>query len=425
MAQFIACGTAKPVKATGAPISLGWINHQGDPAGSFPDFTAGAHAAVDYINNVLGGVGGNIAKGVAGRPISLTDCFMKVTPADAVSCANQEAAQKHLAVIQGYDFFSESAFPTLLQSGTAVFNQGIITVADFTTKGTYALASGAGCVGVHPALIDFAVNTLHAKRVMVPWDNTAPGVVCYYDLEKKPLDVLEGKLQVPGVTPVAGLTDGAVSIPPNAADDSGPASQVLAFKPDAIIWSGAAPDCFALFNSLVGQGWSASKIPLIFSSACVDPTQFKQAGSALTGVYFVGAPDADVPSAYQGITRTEMETYQTELKKYGAGQASTALSASGFQGVMTVFQMITDDAAKVGGIDSVTSANLSDFAAKTTNYHEWAASPLGCADATPPYLAICNPLASVSQWTGSSFKVIIPSVNGTKLITGLPIKTGP
>ena len=36
---------------------------------------------------------------------------------------------------------------------------------------------------------------LKAKRVAVPWADTPPGVVCYYDLEKKPLDVLQGSVK--------------------------------------------------------------------------------------------------------------------------------------------------------------------------------------------------------------------------------------
>ena len=31
----------------------------------------------------------------------------------------------------------------------------------------------------------------------MPWVDTPPGVVCYHDLEKKPLNILSGKTQGP------------------------------------------------------------------------------------------------------------------------------------------------------------------------------------------------------------------------------------
>ena len=66
----------------------------------------------------------------------------------------------------------------------------------------YSIGAGGGCLGVHTGLVFAATQELKGKRVAVPWADTPPGVVCYYDLEKKPLDVLQGA--VPGDSELAG-----------------------------------------------------------------------------------------------------------------------------------------------------------------------------------------------------------------------------
>ena len=53
-------------EATGEPILIGIQNPEGDPNGSFPEYSAAALAAAEYINTELGGLGG--------RPIELELC---------------------------------------------------------------------------------------------------------------------------------------------------------------------------------------------------------------------------------------------------------------------------------------------------------------------------------------------------------------
>ena len=59
----------------------------------------------------------------------------------------------------------------------------------------FSIGAGGGCLGAHTGLVYAATQELKGKRVAVPWADTPPGVVCYYDLEKKPLDVLQGSVQ--------------------------------------------------------------------------------------------------------------------------------------------------------------------------------------------------------------------------------------
>ena len=152
MQAVLACTGAKPIKATGSPVLVGFINPQGDPNGSFPDATAGGEAAVDYINNELGGIGGNPLKGIAGHPIKLATCFETIAPSSSTSCANQVAAQKPAIIISGYQFFGSVVDPIYKAAGIPVVNYSPITPADFEGTNVYDIAAGGGCVGCAPGV---------------------------------------------------------------------------------------------------------------------------------------------------------------------------------------------------------------------------------------------------------------------------------
>ena len=88
-AADLAAAGEKPLKAEGDPIVIGFQNPEGDPNGSFPEFSLAAEATVEYINNELGGLGADIANGKPGRPIQLEVCKMAIAPDDSQRCANE------------------------------------------------------------------------------------------------------------------------------------------------------------------------------------------------------------------------------------------------------------------------------------------------------------------------------------------------
>ena len=109
-------------------------------------------AAADYINNELGGIGGDPSKGVAGRPIKIELCKMMITPADSQRCANELAGKKPYTVLSTLNFFGNH-FPIYAQAGVSVIVGTPITIGDFTDPSTFAIGAGGGCFGAHTALI--------------------------------------------------------------------------------------------------------------------------------------------------------------------------------------------------------------------------------------------------------------------------------
>ena len=429
--QFTAdlqCGDQKPMKAQGDPITIAVQNPQGDPNGSFPEYSTSMEAVTKYINEELGGLGSNLSEGKVGRPIKLETCFTAINPADSQKCANELAAKKPFVAVSTINFFGNQ-IPIYQQAGINVIVGTPITVADFTAPGVYSIGAGGGCVGVHTGAVYAATQTLKGTAVAVPWADTPPGQVCYYDLEQKPLNVLQGSVK--GTSSLAGsipnLTQIGVPIKPASPDLTPQATQVLDFKPNVIIFSAQGADCWNLVDALGKQGWTPDKIPLVLTGSCIDFEKMKAAGDLAKGIYFVGAAGASLsdPDAIQDPRiRLEAKNYLAKAKQYGMPDADI-LKGFGTQGWsvgMTIWEQAN---MVVNAGKELTPDNFKAQMAGTNNNHIYTSVPFGCSQAPPPYIAVCSTRVSLSQWDGSGLVTKIDNYSGIDLVAGTEIKTGP
>ena len=92
-----------------------------------PSTRSAIEAATKYINEELGGLGGNPSEGKAGRPIKLETCFMAINPADSQKCANELAGKKPFVVVSTLNFFGNQ-IPIYQQAGINVIVGTPITV---------------------------------------------------------------------------------------------------------------------------------------------------------------------------------------------------------------------------------------------------------------------------------------------------------
>ncbi|WP_174553627.1 ABC transporter substrate-binding protein [Nocardia arizonensis] len=107
--------TAPGIKASGEPIKVGLFNPSKGPA-TQAGVTTGKNAAVDYINNQMGGI--------KGRPIDVVDCGIDNTsPESTISCANQFVQAGVVAAIDGYNAESSAAMPILTSAGIPMVGQ--------------------------------------------------------------------------------------------------------------------------------------------------------------------------------------------------------------------------------------------------------------------------------------------------------------
>ena len=424
----LTCADAKPLKAVGDPIVIGFQNLEGDPNGSFPEFSLAAKAAADYINNELGGLGADIQNGKPGRPIDFKLCKSVVSPDDSQRCANELLTDNPFLVFSSINFFGNQ-FPIYAAAKVPVVVITPITVGDFTSPGVYSIGGGGGCLGVHTGLIQFVTQNLKAKKISVPWADTPPGVVCYYDLEAKPLDVLKGT--VPGSSKLAGsipdLEHIGVPVKPATPDITPIATQVLDFNPDAIVFSAQGADCWNLVAGLGRLGWTPDKIPLVLSGACIDFDAMKAAGDLAKGIYFIGSSGAVLndPATITNVRdKFEAQNYQTKPVEFGlpADQLKKGFATQGWTGMLSLWELSSQIA--VSG-NELTSDAISKAYATTKGQHLFGSTPLSCSTAPAPYVAVCNAEVAATQWDGKALQPVGKPFSAIDLVAGTEIKPGP
>ncbi|MEP1124685.1 MAG: ABC transporter substrate-binding protein [Ilumatobacter sp.] len=418
-------GDEGPVEEpTGEPFVIGVQNLEGDPNGSFPEFSVAIQAAADYVNAELGGL--------QGRPIEIELCKSVVSPDDSQRCANELSADGVDLAISTINFFGNH-FSIYQGSDIPVLVVTPVTIADFTSEGVYSIGAGGGCLGAHTGLIEFVTNQIEAEegitvnKVGVPWADTPPGVVCYNDLEAKPLDVLNGT--EPGDAERAGskpdLTYVGVPVAPALPDATPQATEVLDFEPDAIIFSGQGADCWNLVDAMGRLGWTPEQIPLVLSGSCTDFDAMRAAGPLAEGVYFIGSGNSllsPLDGQEPGKNLDEATIYQTKMAEYGVSEDDIfkGFGTQGFSAIMNIWEI-------ANGVDGDVTAEAIEagFQATDGTADTFGGLPLNCSGAPDPYVAVCSSSVSVNRWTGDAFETVEEELTGLDLVAGTELRPGP
>jgi ABC-type branched-subunit amino acid transport system substrate-binding protein len=219
---------------------------------------------------------------------------------------------------------------------------------------------------------------------------------------------------------VPDLSNTGVAIPPSAPDLTTQATQILDFKPDAILYSAPSASCVSLINALAGLGWSAKTTPAVFTGACFDEKQMEELGDKADGMYFVGAKDPGQPAQYEdGLLKTESEDFLAAMKQYVPKVAVSGFAGTMFQDILFIWQVLSNTAAKTG-VDKLDHDTIVDAIGSTVNYHEWAASPVSCGKSVEGYKSICNTINSVTQWDAATKtrKLIADKIDGAYIVAG-------
>ena len=387
----------------------------------FPDYAAGIEAAVEYANEEL--------NGLEGRPIELQICTIDYnTPDDTQRCANELAAAEVDFAVSTLNQFG-THMQILRGAGIPVLVGTAVSVPDYTTEGVYSISPGGGCAGTLTALTKYAVQELGARRVAVPYYDIPSGVLCYADSEQKPLDVLKGTVE--GATSadagsVPDLERLGIPVPPTDPDLTSVANQILEFDPDAIIFSGPATSCFPLLAALNSVGYSVEEIPFLMSTSCFDQQAAEDAGENGVGLYFVGSAGylTRDPADLEGAQAEEATLYQEKAIEYGLDEEflTRNFAQQGFTLIMSMVQRAAEVAAADGQVDGTT---LADAFAATEDAPQFGSSPISCASAPPPYIAVCNRNVNITQWDGSEQQPILEDYYAMDLLDGTEIRTEP
>ena len=156
-------GSARTAASSQPAVSIGYVDDIGGvPA--FPDNKVAASAAVQFVNNNLGGV--------AGHPIKLVDCFVATTEQQGQACAQQFLAQKVKVVVEGTALLGAQALHSALDGTIPVVVADPANLADATAKNSYSLTAGG--FGTIPSFVSAAAGAFKAKTASLLFPSDDP-----------------------------------------------------------------------------------------------------------------------------------------------------------------------------------------------------------------------------------------------------------
>jgi branched-chain amino acid transport system substrate-binding protein len=303
-------GKAGPANSSLAPVTIGYINEQGDanPPGALA--SNGAQMAVTYINKELGGVGGH--------PLKLDTCFT-TTEEQGTTCADQFLANKSLPLVAtgGVAVGAQSFFQTI--NGQIPVISGVaVTPFDAVAKNTVVLFGDSthvlGPIGT------YATQVLHAKTASVIYPQT-PGIS-------------PGALAIEAGLKAAGVT---VTMAPYPVSDTNLTSVLAAAHAstaDMVVPYADATDCVNLAKALQQQGITDAK-KIVSAPLCLSGTVAAGLGDFPKWTYSIAS------SLYGDTTDPGMPAYMAVTAKYTtAANAPDPWEIVNFGEILTVDKIL-------------------------------------------------------------------------------------
>lgn len=310
-------------KATGKPITLGMINQENTPAGSFPELSGAVQSGVAFINEQLGGIDG--------RPLKVEVCNTKFSAEGSTSCGQQFVDEKVPAVLGGIDVFGNSI--DVLRDNDIPFVGGI-PVSDQSFKSPNSFQWSGGTVGAAVAFADYSIKTLKAKRV----------AIIYGDFGS----IAESAIAARKVLERAGVKVQMVPTPILATDMSSPLQAANAGNPDAIFVLAADTGCKTSFEAAHTLNIKAQAF---YVGACAAPTILNDIDPAATnGTIFNVEGPVD-----QANPDPDTNFYSAVVRKYGKGLDPIGAGTVSFRSFMNLYVVM-----RGLGADGITAKAITD-----------------------------------------------------------------
>lgn len=267
-----------PNKAEGEPVKVGLITELGSGAidAQSQQTLDGAHAAVQYVNEYLGGIGG--------RPMELVECGNQGTPAGGQACANQMVEEGVVAVILPFTAQSEAQVPIITGAGIPYIIGAGTTQTDFTTPGVFSVSGGY--VGTLGAVAQHASETGVTKLAHIVID--VPTAVA-------------AAQQIGGlVFGNAGVGYEVITVPPGTPDMTPQLQAAVQGGADAVMVTGDLTFCTSFLQAYDTLELDLKKYVI---ATCLDPSVIKTVPGAFDGAFLtVGTdPEDDDVDVYAAI----------------------------------------------------------------------------------------------------------------------------
>lgn len=362
-------GTPNP--ASGDPVVFGVLNLESGPV-TFPEVVLAQQAAVAYVNEYRGGIGG--------RPIKLVSCATDGQPSTSARCANELVDQKPVAILGGADTGSPGAIPVWERANLAYLGGVPFTPLEQNYANSVIFSSISVATAAAAA---HAVTDLGATSVAVIYTSDTQGTAIAQN------DII-ATLKNAGITAIT-----EVPIPPTSSDVSSAVATAVGAQPDAI-YIDAPAACPNILSSLKQLGNTAK---LIGIDPCTSPAAIEGANGGADGLYF-GSPTLD-----PGAGTADTQLFLAAIGKYGTGDISLdSPAAIGFQTVMNVQAALADFTAADLTTDKIVAAFKAGKDVPNFMGHPYTCDGTQVAKAS----AVCNGYAQIRQVKGTSIATDSP-----------------
>ncbi|WP_405773111.1 ABC transporter substrate-binding protein [Streptomyces sp. NBC_01538] len=357
-------GQLAEVDAKQSPVTLGWVNVEGGPDGS-PEATLGAQAAVKYVNDKLGGIGGH--------PLRLNVCTVVSTEEEGGKCGQQLLIDESVSAIGVGDLFvGDDAFNSVVAGRKPVL-VGVATGPTLPTA-TNTYSTFGDLPHVFGTWGTYARDVLKANSVAVIHTNT-PG------------DLVASTAAVKGLT-AAGLFVKSVEFDAGVTDLVGQIRADKADTADVIVPISLGAGCVEIAKAL--KQLAVTK-PVVSTPLCMSPDVAKGLGG-------------DLPTWTYGVAQTlpadtsapDTRAFLTASAEVGLSPdtASKVLAPLGWSTILTYAKVLNTI-----GADKITPVAVSEQLKKFTGPVVMGAAEVQCGKYkdTP---AVCNDQTRFYQYKG-------------------------
>lgn len=297
-------------QASGESVAIGFIS---DGKASAYDNTAeyeAADAAVQYANKYLGGLNG--------RPVKLTICETKGTPAGGKDCANQMIQNKVIGVVNGTTSQIDPIIDVLAAAKLPLVTGIGATQKLTTTPGVFSLGNG---------LAFFGAPAAYAKQ-----EGYSSGVIVAIDVPS----AIGAAQQVGGLTfGNNGVKLGVTGIPAGTADMTPQISAANESKPDFFHLIGDEAFCTSALKAIKTV---APKATVTVIDRCIGSGSGTAVPGGYEGVRVFANIDPNTDTA-------DGKVFAAALAKYADNVVPNADSASGYSAMLAVVRAL--NAAKI------------------------------------------------------------------------------
>jgi branched-chain amino acid transport system substrate-binding protein len=290
------------------PVRVGWVNAEEAGPAVFPEATVAAQAAVEFVNEELGGIDG--------RPLELVTCVIAGSEEQGQACGQQFANDPEVDTVVGGTLIMGSGSMFNALGGAKPFIGSLaITPQEFTaTDASFLYGDTTSAYG---ALATYADEVLKAKSAAVVFPQI-PGS----DAAAATVEANMKKL---------GMDVKVVGYPGETTDLVGPLTAAGAQDADVIVPLTESAGCIKAYRALEQL---AIQTPVITSNLCSNPNVAEALG--------------DIPQWSFAVIYNTFDTadpqvamFQEALATYAGPDALTAGSASiGFGQVMTLTKIL-------------------------------------------------------------------------------------